>query len=145
MKTSIATALVALASFTANAASAYHFSPRDASVHLHGTLTFTPNEGGNPFTCRITFDLKTKIPAIKAVKFLKGDCGGVTFQDMPWLVAITGPNSGLFGGGGFGSPAGNCVGRETSFQDNKSGIWKLPAGQCISGTLTSNPPVTIVK
>ena len=138
----LATAL-ALAATTD--ASAYHFSPRDVSAHLHGTLTFTPNEGGNPFICRITFDLKTKIPLIKAVKFIKGDCVGVTFQGLPWLVDITGPNSGLIGGGGFSSSSGNCVQGDSSFQDNKSGIWTLPAGQCISGRLTSNPPTTIVK
>jgi hypothetical protein len=137
----------ALALAAATNASAYHFSPPDVSAHLHGKLTFTPNEGANPqpFTCLITFDLKTKIPSIKAVKFIKGDCVGVTFQDMPFLVDITGANSGVFGGGGFTSSFGNCVGEETQFQDNKSGIWTLPAGQCISGTLTSNPPTTIVK
>ena len=52
----------ALALAAATGASAYHFSPPDASVHLHGKLTFTPNEGGNPFTCSVTFDLKTKTP-----------------------------------------------------------------------------------
>ncbi len=138
----------ALALAAATDASAYHFSPPDVSAHLHGRLTFTPDEGANsqPFTCRITFDLKTKIPAIKAVKFIKGDCEGVRFQDMPFLVAINDANSGVIGGGGFSSDAGNCVGSETSFQDNKSGIWTLGGpGQCLSVTLTSYPPVTIVK
>ena len=137
----------ALALAAATDASAYKLSPPDVSAHLHGKLTFTPNEGANPqpFTCAVTFDLKTKIPAIKAVKFIKGDCDGVFFINMPFPVHINDANSGVIGGGSFGSPSGNCVGEETQFQDNKSGIWTLPAGQCISGRLTSNPPTTIVK
>jgi len=151
MKTPIAIVLVALALATATGASAYHFSPVRAAVHLHGKLTFTPNEGnGQPFTCSVTLDLKTKPlktgpSIIKAVKFPHGDCQGVEFDGFPWGVQILNANSGAFGGGSYASADGICVTDETHFQDNGSGIWTLPVGGCLSGTLTSNPPTTIVK
>ena len=128
---------------TANAASAYHLNPPVASVHLHGKMTFTPNEGGSPFTCTVTMDLKTKRSKIGTVKFPQGSCN-VAFFDLPWSVGILNANSGIIEVSGFSSSNGNCVQNWNTFQDNGSGIWTLPAGQCLSGTLRSNPPTTIV-
>jgi hypothetical protein len=59
----------ALAVTVATGASAYSFNPPDASVHLHGQMTFTPNEGGHPFTCPVTLLLKTRRYHISAVRF----------------------------------------------------------------------------
>ena len=134
-------ATVALA--TANAASAYHWSPAKGSVRLHGKITFTPNEGGTPFKCSVTMDFKPARSQITAVKFPHGDCEGVGFVGFPWNVAIDNANSGGFAGGGFSSGSGICVQGGESFQVNESGIWTLPSG-CLVGTLTSNPPTTIV-
>jgi hypothetical protein len=127
----------------ATGASAYSFNPPDASVHLHGKMTFTPNEGGSPFTCTVTMDLKTKRRKIYAVKFPTGSCN-VRFSDLPWTVAILNANSGEIEINGFVSSNGNCVQTATTFQDNVSGIWTLPTGQCFSGTFRSSPPTTIV-
>jgi hypothetical protein len=66
------------------------------------------------------------------------------FDDFPWTVNILTQNSGDFGGGTFESSYGVCTTGGTAFQDNGSGIWTLSAGQCLSGTMTSDPPVTIV-
>jgi hypothetical protein len=147
MKAPIAIALVALVSLTATDASAYKLSPPDASVHLHGQMTFTPNEGGTPFTCLVTLDLKTKTGEIKAVKFPKGvaNCEGVNFQGMPWYINILNANSGYFSFQSFISDDGNCVGDGNRFEVTKSGVWTFLTGQCLSGTLTSSPPTTIVK
>ncbi len=41
-------------------------------------------------------------------------------------------------------PAGICSQNGNVFQDDGSGIWTLPPGECLSGTLTSHPPTTIV-
>jgi hypothetical protein len=143
MKTPIAIALVALASLTANAASAYSFNPPYATVHLVGKMTFTPNEGGTPFTCSVTLYLKTKKQDIIAVKFPKHGCD-VHFSDLPWGVEILTANSGQIFIRGFSSGNGDCAQSVTTFQDNGSGIWTLPTGQCFSGTLKSVPPTTIV-
>ena len=117
----------ALALAAATDASAYHLSPPDASVHLHGRMTFTPNEGNNPkpFTCPVTLDLKTKNGEIKSVKFTKGvsNCEGINFQGMPWYANILGANSGFFTFQSFGSDDGNCIGMENKFQVTQSGAW----------------------
>jgi hypothetical protein len=131
---------------TADAASAYSWSPPKGSVRLHGKITFTPNEGGQPFKCSVTMDFK---PArnggeITAVKFPHGDCEGVGFVGrFPWIVIIDNANSGGIAGGEFLSAFGNCVQYGESFQVNGSGIWTFPEG-CLVGTLTSYPPTTIV-
>ena len=88
-------------------------------------------------------DLKTK-GAITGIEFPDGDCEGLHFIDMPWLTSFTGAHSGTFGPIGFGSGDGSCQTDGNQFQDNKRGVWTLPAGQCLSGTLKSQPPVTIV-
>jgi hypothetical protein len=145
MKTPIAATLIMLASLAATTVSAYTFSPPNVSARLHGKLTFTPNEGANtkPFKCTVTFDLKTKTGEITAYKFPRGNCE-VRFEGLPWYSDITGVNSGHFSFQGFGSGNGNCVADMAQFQDNGSGIFTFPAGQCLSGSLTSSPPVTIV-
>ena len=131
----------ALALSTANTASAYSWSSSKTSVKLRGTLTFTPNEGGKPFKCLVVMDLKTKRSLITAVKFPK-NCDTV-FTGLPWNVDILTENSGGFAGGSFASGHGDCVTGSTEFQVNGSGIWTLPSGQCLSGTMRSEPPVTI--
>jgi hypothetical protein len=135
-------ATVALA--TANAASAYSWSPPKGSVRLHGKITFTPNEGGQPFKCSVTMDFKPARGQITAVKFPHGDCEGVHFGPaFPWNVAIDNADSGGFAGGEFGSGSGTCVQNGEAFQVNGSGIWTL-TGECLVGTLTSYPPTTMV-
>jgi hypothetical protein len=127
-------------------AAAYTLSPPDITAKLHGNLTFNPFEGSNPqpFRCKITLNLHTK-GWIRAVKVDgPGNCGLLSFQDLPWQVVVTGSNSGVFGTVSFSSSHGNCVQNNIQFQDNSSGVFTLSPGQCLSGTLTSTPPVTIV-
>ncbi len=136
---------VALFSASATAASAYSLSPPDTRARLKGTLTFTPNEGSNtrPFTCKVVMDIKTHGQVI-SIKLPSGDCAGVHFQDLPWGIAVNSATSGTIGIVGFVSSNGNCSQDFNQFQDNASGVWTFPAGQCFSGTLKSDPPVTIV-
>jgi hypothetical protein len=136
----------ALVFVTATAASAYSLSPPDISARLKGTLTFSPNEGGNPqpFTCKVVLDLKTKgAGKITSIKFPTGNCEGINFQHLPWGIGLTGTNGGEFSFGSFGSANGNCVADVNNFIVNSSGVWTL-TGPCLSGTLKSTPPVTIV-
>jgi hypothetical protein len=136
---------VALITAASTAVSAYSFNPPDASVKLHGKLTFTPNEGnGQPFSCGITTDLKTKRNLITAVKFTSGNCQGLDFTGLPWGAVPLTANSGEIFGGRFSSGNGACVEDFNTFEVNGSGIWTLAAGQCMSGTLTSHPATTIV-
>jgi hypothetical protein len=146
MKTFAVIYLVGSLSLAANSvANAYVFSPADVSARLHGKLTFSPNRGTNtkPFECSITLDLKTQSYEIKSVKFPKKDCENVNFQVFPWYVSIKGAKTGQFSFPGFTSKNGNCASNRIQFQDNKSGIFTLDPGQCLAGTLTSDPPVTI--
>jgi hypothetical protein len=76
------------------------------------------------------------------VKFPRGNCF-VAFNDLPWSVGIVNANSGIIESDGY-SGNGDCVQRLNTFQVNGSGIWTLPPGQCLSGTLKSDPPTTIV-
>jgi hypothetical protein len=131
----------AFAVTVATGASAYSFNPPDASVHLHGKMTFTPNEGGSPLTCPVTMILKTKRHSIYAVRF-ENNCG-VHFNDLPWDVDILNANSGEIFSNGY-SGNGTCVQTATAFQVNGSGIWTLLPGECFSGTFKSNPSTTIV-
>jgi hypothetical protein len=140
---------VALIAATATAASAFSLSPPDTRAMLKGTLTLYPG-GGQPFKCKVTLRLRTKdgAGAIESVKLdTSAGCEGLRFAGLPWFVGLNNANSGQFGSGdmGFFGGGGNCSEGGENFQDNASGIWTLPAGgQCFSGTLTSNPPVTIV-
>jgi hypothetical protein len=148
MKTSIAVTLMALASFgAASTASAYSLSPPDTAARLRGSLTFTPDEGSGiqPFKCKVTLHLQTK-GLIKAITMDDSApvCKGVGFLGLPWEVVVTGANSGVIGTVRFGSSDGDCIQGGNAFQDNASGVWTLAPGPCLSGTLTSTPPITIV-
>jgi hypothetical protein len=133
---------VALATAHSAAATNYHLSPPHTHARLRGRLTFSPN-GGTPFNCTVTLGLKTK----GIIKFAKVDtpsgCNGLNFGFLPWFIGILNASSGQFGRFGFSSSNGDCNQGAIQFQDNSSGIWTLPAGQCMSGTLTSTPAVTI--
>jgi hypothetical protein len=134
-----------LACATATAASAYHLSPPDISARLRGTLTFTPDEGGSkPFHCKVTLYLKTKGIIKAATVDSPGGCHGLIFGNLPWFVGVNSATSGEFGIVDFTSSAGTGIQDSVQFQDNSSGVWSLPPGQIMSGTLTSRPPVTIV-
>ena len=141
----LATALVP--AIATGPACAYQLSPPDASVHLHGRMTFNPNEGGGPFTCGVTLDLKTKKGKVAAIKLTKGEggCENIHFNGLPYYVTIMSHNSGNMSFIGFGSNKGNCVADGNNFKVNKSGLWTFPSGQCLSGILASSPATTIVK
>ncbi len=136
---------VELIAATATAASAYSLSPPDTRARLRGTLTFNPNEGTNPhpFTCKIIIDIKTQ-GEIRAIKLPAGVCEDLNFQNLPWGISVNSATSGTIGIVSFDSSNGNCSQAFNQFQDNASGVWTFTAGQCFSGTLKSDPPVTIV-
>jgi len=135
--------VIAMVSTAAPAAFAYQLSPPNITSQLKGRLTFTPNEGGTPFKCKITMILKTKGFIKSVIVDGPGGCGLLEFQGLPWHFNFANANSGNFGSTGFTDASGNCHQNSEQFQDNSSGVWTLTTGQCMSGTLTSHPPVTI--
>ena len=135
---------ITMVSATANVASAYHLSPPNSRATLKGILTFYPS-GGQNFKCKVTMHLNTKGFIKLAEVDTPGSCQAVGFGGLPWGVGILSPNTGQFGHVSFVGGGGSCSEGVEMFQDNASGIWTLPAnGQCLSGTLVSTPPVTIV-
>jgi len=48
----------AMALATASEAFAYVLSPSDTSARLRGTLTFSPQSGGAPISCKVVMDLR---------------------------------------------------------------------------------------
>jgi hypothetical protein len=147
MKSFIAIALAALATAIATTASAYSLSPPDTASSLRGRLTFYP-DGHKPIKCTVTFHLRTRGFIKSAQVDSDGPgCPGLFFVGLPWNVAVGTPDTGQLGVFIFIVPGiGNCSQSIVPFQDNASGIWTLPVegGSCVSGVLTSNPPVTIV-
>jgi hypothetical protein len=145
MKTACLLLSAALACATATTASAYSLSPPDTFVHLRGTVTFTPNNPPHsPFHCPIIMDVKTRNDEVVRIKLPKTDCKNLRFVSGPWGIQFTGPNSGYFYFGIFISDVGLCNEGANTFQLNSPGIWTMPPGQCLSGTLKSDTPLTIV-
>lgn len=146
MKTSIAIIFSALVSLAANPASAYSFNPPNTLAKLQGKITFHP-DGGTPFSCSLTFRFKTSKKIITAIQFHPGagTCHGLKYN--PTIpVSITDANSGIIQAA-FNSDSGACnFTYNNVFTADQSGVWTLASssGQCLTGTLTSHPPVTIV-
>jgi hypothetical protein len=129
-------------------ASAYHLSPTNIRAKLRGTLTFYYQGGQEAFKCKVVFELRTKNNAAGITHAKTGgnkDCLFPEFVGLPWVVGILNANSGQFGHFAFIGGGGQCTEGVELFTDNASGIWKLPTGECVSGSLTSDPPVTIVR
>jgi hypothetical protein len=129
----------------AGPASAYQLSPPKTLSHLTGRLLFSP-EGGTPFECHVNWNLKTRqrFGQIVGVKQKDNSCINVVFVDLPWSIEVNNANGGQIDGGRFVGGNGSCSLNAVIFSVNSSGVWTIPTGGCVSGTLTSNPPVTIV-
>jgi hypothetical protein len=143
---------VALACATAFAASAssYVLSPPDITARLRGMVTLHPSSGA-PFKCKLEMVLKTRaaVGSEGEITSVKGTSQGpqcdhdVEFPDLPWFIGIASASTGQFGPFlYFGSSI--CTQETIQFQVNSSGLWTFPAGQCMTGSIQSYPPVTIV-
>jgi hypothetical protein len=145
MKTfSILPLSLALISAMATEASAYHFLPKDMKIALRGAPAFYP-EGQQPFKCKLTFYLKTKGTA-GIIRSYKLDhvsrCAGVHFG-LPMYAGVINANSGQLGPFSFVGGGSHCSQSDLHFTVNKSGVFKFPPGQCMSGAMTSHPTTTI--
>ncbi len=129
---------------------AYQLSPPQIKSILTGRLQFV-NSGQPPFSCRVTIVLRTRegsqshYPEIAKVGVhgLGGDCGNLSFaQDPPWQVQVTGPMGGVIFGGSWVDGGSSCARQNNGFSIDKMGRWTIQPG-CLSGTLTSDPPVTV--
>jgi hypothetical protein len=130
----------------ASAAAAYTWSPPEITARLRGIVTFHPS-GGTPFNCKIEMIMKTK--GYGAITSVEGrpegpQCPGISYQGLTWRMGIESPSTGQFGPFRFSRPAnGSCSQTTIQFQDNSSGLFIFPAGQCMTGSLQSYPAVTI--
>jgi hypothetical protein len=143
----------ALAVGLASTASAYHLDPRNASVRLHGKITFTPNGGGGnhqPFTCAATIYLKTRKTNVSNdghimdISVPRDDCDGISLSFLPWPIAILSKHSGQYYEANFTAGNGDCHVDIGDFTIDKDGNWTLTAGGCLSGSLKSHP-TTVIK
>jgi hypothetical protein len=153
MRTVVSIAVMSLLAGAASSAGAYSFSPIDTFASLKGTLTLYPTSG-TPFKCKVFARVFTgkgtpfrdlpRIISISTTSHL-GPCNSVEFEGVPAGVVASGAHKGSFGGGGWLLPArASCTITQTTFYDKSSGVWTIPVGNCVSGSLTSKPPVTIV-
>jgi hypothetical protein len=148
MKTLLSVLMAATAILgAATSVTAYSFSPSDTSVRLRGTLTFYPG-GQSPFSCKVVFRLRTKGSGgvIRSIDVNTPSCNGIAFGSLPWNTGPSTATSGVIENVNFSGPGSEqCHNTFETFQDDASGIWTIADdGHCISGTLRSTPPVTIV-
>ena len=144
----LAVTVAALACAATSAATAYSLNPPDINAHLRGTVILHPN-GFPTFKCKITMFLSTRqviTGVITSVKLDPGyQCNGLSFVSPPWGITLFNTTSGQFGPFGINRPGyGECHQNALQFQVNGSGVWSFPPGQCMTGSLDSHPPVTIV-
>ena len=134
--------------FSTGSASAYQLSPPEITSHLTGRLLLNP-PAGLPFQCRMRWTLKTRSAVKKGhnrlgeiVAAIGTGTGEKTcqaaFLGLPWPIEVNDANSGSILGGSFLNGSGGCTTDFTGFSVNSSGVWTIPAGGCVSGTLTSN-------
>jgi hypothetical protein len=127
------------------------FVPLQTRSDLRGTLKFYPDDGSHPFKCKVRIvlftgkgnqGLKGKRPEVD--KAAGVDCSPFfSFGSLPW-TAVPGDDDVTAQLLRF---AWNVEGSETCsqtqvFSVNKSGVWTATSG-CVTGSLTSNPPITI--
>jgi hypothetical protein len=126
---------------------AYTLSPPKTTSTLTGTLGFVTSGGGVAFRCDVRFTLRTHGP-IKAGEIsnavVKGPtyCKSVGFVTTPWEVEVLNAKGGGIDGTGWSVGFESCS-SGTAFTDNADGVWSFGPG-CLSGTMISNPPITIV-
>ena len=137
-----------LISATSSTVFAYSLSPPNTNATLEGKLRFHPRQG-QPITCEVTFGLKTKTAGhsvITSTKISHRKCSQIFAGGFPWTVTPSGPNTGIIHGMIFIGVGSGCGDTEEVFGDNGSGIFtfNMARGQCLSGTMTSSPPITIV-
>jgi hypothetical protein len=149
MKAFVALAIASLTTFgTVSSAAAFSFSPPDTHFKLRGALTIT-----DPHTqCNATriLWLATKSPKIDAAF---SDCR-YTPTGLPWQVRATGLNRATIVGFAFVpdpgvDQIGPCGPGNLFAKVSSTGVWTfknspLPGGCTINGSLTSDPPVTVV-
>ncbi len=148
----------AIASAGSVKAQTYEWSPQKTKVRLTGTITLTPQGGfGSPFQCKVEFGLRTgnvkrgedALPQIDSGAVKGKGCENVRLLRLPWYVGAQAMYPNGYGTGSvsaFGWDGGveYCQADGVLFQSGPDGTWFFN-GPCISGTLASNPPVTIIE
>jgi hypothetical protein len=127
------------------------FVPLHTKSAFKGILKFFPNDGSHPFKCKVRLVFYTnkgngpengKPPEFNSAKGL--DCSPLFFFDgLPWLAgpSADGMTAIVISVGWAVQGGPSCSGTQT-FSINKTGVWTTTSG-CFTGSLTSNPPITI--
>jgi hypothetical protein len=126
---------------------AYTLSPPKTVSKLSGTLGFVTDGGGTAFSCDVRFTLRTHVPKAGEISHAQvrgpGLCKQVIFVTTPWEVQIQNAQGGVVFGAGWTVGSESCGHPGTGFTDNGAGVWSFGPG-CLSGAMTSTPPITIV-
>lgn len=140
----------------AGEALAVSFFPLHTKSDLRGTLKFYPAGGGHAaFKCKVRLVLRTgagvvnhtrTAPRIK-VATIDPKCADVIFDELPWTAGPGGDRvTASVAPFSWSSQGGlSCHATMQLFSIDKSGVWSTNPGGCVVGSLTSSPPVTIVK
>jgi hypothetical protein len=144
---------LALASAGSASAQVYEWSPQKTATRLTGTLTFIPTDDNGPqFQCKVVLNFRTgnvkrgadALPEIISATTKGKGCETVQFLDLPWDVGATTPGTGTITRFGWSAATEGCEDLDgAGFLSMPDGTWTF-VGACLEGTLTSNPPVTIV-
>jgi hypothetical protein len=151
MKTLAAIAMAGLTTFGAvGSAAAFSFSPPDTPLKLRGTLTITGPQGA--FQCEVVWRGTSGHPRPQLFQAIS-DCR-YNPTSLPWRLRATALNKATILDFAFvpipGQDAlGPCGPGDLFAKVSSTGVWSfknspLPGGCTINGSLTSDPPVTIV-
>jgi hypothetical protein len=138
---------------SANAQS-YEWSPQKTATRLTGTITFLPTLGnGASFQCKLVLNFRTgnvkrgadALPVIRSATVKGRGCESVKLSGLPWYVGADGPASASFSRFGWENGVESCEMVDGApFVANSDGTWTFNSSECINGSLTSSPPVSIV-
>jgi hypothetical protein len=147
--------LTGLASVLAvGSASGATLAPTRTTSDMRGVLKFYPDDGGQPFKCKVRFTLRTrdgvggtgkKEPAITAAVGLNSCPRLFFFELLPWDVGA-GPDgvTATVASLSWAEQGGSSCSQPQPFTVDANGIWTATSG-CVTGSLTTDPPITIAK
>lgn len=147
------TLLALIGTCLAGPTAAYQFSPPNTGSHLTGVLQFLNGDGKKEFKCRVDFHLHVRqSPNISRVimyrlNLASGGCPPTVRFDgtLPWPTAALDSNTAQVAAGGWSNGSETtCSGGSIFFTVDANGAWTVLPSRCLSGTLLSDPPITIV-
>lgn len=151
-----ALAAFALASAAGAQAQQLSWSPQKTKTRLTGELVFVP-DGGASFRCKVVWTFYTgkpnlglkDLPAILSMSVKGRNCENVQFiGGLPTTVGAADRHTGNIQAVQWRAQGQtqqfNCDRNGLAFIARSNGAWRFGPGNCLEGTLVSDPPVRIV-